>query len=109
MKLVITPEAEEQLNQLKRATDNYLFLWYDTEGCGCGVNGVPTVKFIQDKKDTYDEVESNNSIPVLIDGHQKVFFANEMKLDAKKGNFRLSSKEGILNAFIPIQHLASTL
>jgi len=108
MKLTITPEAEKQLNQLKNENDNYLLLWYDTEGCGCGVNGVPTIKFIQNKNNTYHEIETETNMLALIDGDQKVFFANDMKLDSKKGVFRLSSNEGILNAFIPLQSVCST-
>ena len=104
MKLMITPEAEQQLKQLNQDADSNLLLWYDIEDCGCGVNGLPTIRFIKEKKSFYTPIE-NDRITTYIDADQAVFFAEEMKLDIHKGMFRLSSKEGILNPFIPAQNL----
>lgn len=98
MKLTITTEAEQQLKQLMN-TNHKLLLWYDREDCGCGVNGIPTLRFIQEKQDSYKTVESN-SISTYIEEQQAVFFSEDMKLDSINNVFRLSSKEGILTPFI---------
>ncbi|WP_067728165.1 iron-sulfur cluster biosynthesis family protein [Oceanobacillus damuensis] len=104
MRLTITPEAEQQLGQMRRENDRYLLLWYDIDDCGCGVNGLPTIRFVREKKPNYSQME-NDGIPTFIDSQQAVFFADEMILGVHKGVFRLSSKEGILNPFIPSQNL----
>lgn len=102
MKLTITLEAEQKLMDI-RTNDSSLVLWYDTEGCGCGVNGLPTIQLVSEKQDYYQELASNTIIPSFIDSRQAVFFSEDMKLDIRNGVFRLSSPEGILNPFISIQ------
>lgn len=99
MKLSVTPEAATQLQSLKNQTCHYLLLWYDTDGCGCGVNGLPTIRYTNSKKDNYIEVE-NADFPTLIHEQQAIFFADDLKLDLINGTFRLSSPEGVLNPFI---------
>ncbi|MFC4022862.1 iron-sulfur cluster biosynthesis family protein [Oceanobacillus longus] len=107
MKLTITPEAEDQLKKLQNDKNSYLLFWYDIADCGCGVNGIPTIRFTKNKKNSYAPVE-NEQFVTLIDEDQAVFFADEMNLSIHKGVFRLSSKEGILNPFIPSQNLLQT-
>ncbi|WP_042223523.1 iron-sulfur cluster biosynthesis family protein [Oceanobacillus manasiensis] len=104
MKLHITTSAKEELEKRNDNKNRYVVLWYDTEGCGCGVNGVPTVRFTDDYTETFTEIESD-SFPVLIQKHQIVFFAESMKLDSINGMLRLSSPEGILNPFIAPQSI----
>ncbi|GGA67669.1 iron-sulfur cluster biosynthesis family protein [Ornithinibacillus halotolerans] len=99
MKLTITELAMDKINELKGSSNPYLLLQYDTDGCGCGVNGVPTIDFVADKYETHMEVE-NESIPTIVDKMQSVFFAENMKLDFVNGMFRLSGPEGMLNPFI---------
>lgn len=104
MQLTITPEAEQKLNELK-INNNSLVLWYDTDGCGCGVNGLPTIQLVTEKQDYHQALAGNTTIPAFIDSRQAVFFANDMKLDIRNGVFRLSSPEGILNPFISTQQV----
>ncbi|ELK44898.1 iron-sulfur cluster biosynthesis family protein [Halobacillus sp. ACCC02827] len=102
MKLRITDEAMEQLKRMEETERPIIRLFYDTEGCGCGVNGLPMIRFDDKRYDTDKEVE-NEAYPVVIDDQQSVFFKQEMKLDFAKGTFRLSSPDGILNPIIPIK------
>ncbi|MCA0970183.1 iron-sulfur cluster biosynthesis family protein [Halobacillus litoralis] len=102
MKLVLTEEAKQQLTYMKEEERPLIRLFYDTEGCGCGVNGLPTIRLDYEKRDTDENVE-NEDFHVIIDQQQAVFFRKEMKLDFKKGLFRLSSPEGVLNPIIPIR------
>lgn len=104
MRLTVTPEAIEKLKRNDMTSYRYLVLWYDTEGCGCGVNGVPTIRYTNEKLANYLEVE-NEFYPTLIHQQQATFFAADMKLDFANGTFRLSSPEGILNPFISQQSI----
>jgi uncharacterized protein YqkB len=107
MKLTVTETALEKVKALQDETHRYLVLYYDTEGIGCKVNGIPTVRLAEEPRAKDIEVESN-AIPAIIDAHQEVFFADEVKLDFSNNVFRLSSKEGYLNALIPQTHLTQT-
>lgn len=102
MKLQITGEAMHQLEKLKDPERPMIRLFYDTEGCGCGVNGLPTIRLDNERRDTDRNVD-NDAYEVIIDHQQATFFKPEMKLDFKKGSFRLSSPDGILNPIISIK------
>lgn len=99
MKLRITDEAKQQLEQMKDPERPMLRLFYDTEGCGCGVNGLPTVRLESERRNT-DRAVENTDYSVVIDDQQATFFKPDMKLDFVKNSFRLSSPDGILNPII---------
>lgn len=99
MKLTITSEANNKLNELEESKDSYLLLHYDTEGRGCGVSGLPTIRFVTTKGERCKAVE-NDEFTVIIRGQQATFFEEEMKLDFVKNAFRLSSPQGMLNPII---------
>ncbi|MFC3038992.1 iron-sulfur cluster biosynthesis family protein [Virgibacillus xinjiangensis] len=104
MELTITSEAADHLNRINQEGKSYLKLWYDTEGCGCAVNGLPTIRFTNENSNRSLEVKSDR-YPVLIDSDQAVFFEEKMKLDVRNGSFRLTSPEGVLNPFISQQQV----
>ncbi|GAA0480035.1 hypothetical protein GCM10008986_00660 [Salinibacillus aidingensis] len=107
MELKITPSAEMVLKELNKKGDPYLLLWYDTDDCGCGVNGLPMISFVGEVNSTYQEVDSN-VYPTYINRQQAVFFHPKLKLDVvNNGTFRLSSPEGILNPFISASKVKS--
>lgn len=106
MELVVTKEAIEKLNKLNQENNDYLLLWYDRDQCGCGVNGLPTIRFTNEKKDYYKEVQ-NSTMRTFITEQQAVFFNNELKLDYQNGCFRLTSPEQVLNPFIPENSICS--
>lgn len=98
MKLTITDAAFEKLNE-SRAGGEYLVLFYDTDGCGCGVNGTAALRW-KEAKEKRDIIVECERLPVLVDRQQAVFFEEELKLDFVQHLFRLSSSAGILNPFI---------
>ncbi|MGP4063197.1 iron-sulfur cluster biosynthesis family protein [Halobacillus litoralis] len=102
MKLRITEEAKDQLEQIRDQERPLIRLFYDTEGCGCGVNGLPTIRLEKKEYET-DEKVDNGDYAVIIDQQQAIFFKKDMKLDFVKGSFRLSSPDGILNPIISIK------
>ncbi|WP_138416824.1 iron-sulfur cluster biosynthesis family protein [Aquibacillus sediminis] len=104
MQLEITANALEKMEQMNSSDYEYLMLYYDTDDCGCGVNGVPTIRLTNKKEDSFIDVDSDD-FQVIIHHQQAVFFAKQMKLDLIGGRFRLSSPEGILNPIIPANDL----
>ncbi|WP_407268834.1 iron-sulfur cluster biosynthesis family protein [Radiobacillus sp. PE A8.2] len=98
MKLSITTEAKNKIDQQDNMHN--LLLFYDTEGCGCGVNGMPTIRNIKSVRDNYVRVD-NDQFEVYVDQLQEVFFAEDLTLSFVNNQFRLSSPDGILNPFIP--------
>ncbi|RKQ37726.1 iron-sulfur cluster biosynthesis family protein [Oceanobacillus halophilus] len=104
MKLTITPEANEMLKEINSQDRSYLLLWYDVDDCGCGVNGMPTIRLTDEKSDYHQDV-LNDSFPTIISKQQAVFFNQDIKLDIINGTFRLSSPDEMLNPFIPQQSI----
>ncbi|MFP7169471.1 iron-sulfur cluster biosynthesis family protein [Terribacillus sp. 7520-G] len=107
MKLTITEAALEKIQALQDEAHRYIVLYYDTVGVGCKVNGIPTVRLAEQPR-AHDIVVESGTIPALVDEQQEVYFAEEVKLDFSNNVFRLSSKEGYLNALIPQAHLTHT-
>ena len=106
MKLTITEVALEKLKKLNQDKKQYIALFYDTDDCGCGVNGLPTIRFTNIMKDT-DKIVESEAFDVIVDKQQAIFFAPDMKLDFTANAFRLSSPEGILNPIISDQAVLS--
>lgn len=50
MKLEITKQSLSKLHELNIDNRKYLLLLYDRDDCGCGVNGVPTIRLTNEKK-----------------------------------------------------------
>ncbi|UOQ85937.1 iron-sulfur cluster biosynthesis family protein [Gracilibacillus salinarum] len=105
MKLTITEQALEKLNTLA-STPFILALTYDTEDCGCGVNGMPTVA-IKDQPTEYDQPVECDQLEAVVHKQQAVFFSKEMKLDYNGATFRLSSPNEMLNPFIHVRSVTA--
>ncbi|NBJ70230.1 MULTISPECIES: iron-sulfur cluster biosynthesis family protein [Clostridia] len=99
MELLITDKAWGELEAIQPQTSSYLLLWYDTEGCGCGVNGMATIRFVKQRKSSYKCV-FNPRMLTFVEEQQEIFFSDKLTLDYEHGLFRLKSQEGILNPFI---------
>lgn len=100
MELIITQSAENKIKELNTSEQEYLWLFYDTDDCGCGVSGMPTVR-LTDQTNDYFKFVDNKSFQVIIHKQQATFFAEQMKLDYLGNSFRLSGPEGVLNPIIP--------
>ena len=75
--------TEKALQKIKTISEKpVLLLWYDTDECGCGVNGLPTIRLAREIKESYMEVECSE-MNVFVEKQQKVFFAEmyEIRLD----------------------------
>ncbi|WP_079708573.1 iron-sulfur cluster biosynthesis family protein [Paraliobacillus ryukyuensis] len=102
MKLMITKQAKNKLSMLNDQNQPYLRLFYDTDDCGCGVNGLPTIRFANHKEELDKEVDCA-SFDVIVNRQQAIFFAASLTLSYETTGFRLSSPEGILNPIISEQ------
>lgn len=107
MKLSITDRAREKIVEVNKEKKDYLLLAYDADGCGCGVNGLPTIR-LKDTKDTSFEHVDCEEMDTIVHYQQKTFFAQEMKLDYNGATFRLSSPNEMLNPIISVQSLMDT-
>jgi uncharacterized protein YqkB len=99
MQLTITPKATQEIKEIKQSNHQYLLLFYDIEGCGCGVNGVITLRLTETKGDTHVTI-MNEAFKVIVAKQQMIFLEKKMKLDYVNHAFRLSSPQGILNPII---------
>lgn len=96
MEIYITEQAAEKLSN-KLEDDKHLKLYYDTEGCGCGVNGIPTL-WITTEVATGDVEIQTNAMPVYVEESQMLFYADKLTISLSGANhYRLSSPEEILN------------
>lgn len=90
MQLQISEAAVERLKaHMGVQTDHAFHLIYDTEGCGCAVNGVPTLKWLPNNHDIHKKYISisEHPIPVRISENDAVFFEENLFLDFTVNNF----------------------
>ena len=104
MKVEVTKEAEARLRALDGVIgDGCLKLAYDSEGCGCAVDGVAQL-WIVSAPGEHDEPLRTEPRPIWYDRRQAWYFSETLKLDYRPsgGTFVLSSKEQIYNAATPL-------
>lgn len=98
MEIMFTEIAKERIAEKTADKQGYLKLKYDTEGCGCVVNGVPTLWFVHSLEEEDIEIHTN-SMSIYIEKSKMIFFDDEMKIDFKPqfNCFQLKSPNQILN------------
>lgn len=96
VKITITERAIEHLRRVQG--NKHVKLIYDTDGCGCAVNGVPMLLLV-DQLDEHDVEIETNDMPIWMEKHQLIFFDDQMTLDVVDGAgcFQLKSPNQILN------------
>lgn len=94
MNIELTVDAERKLKEQIGETPGSVRLIYDTEGCGCAVNGIPGLQIINEMDPDDVVVMTGDSIPFVINRRQEVFFEDFMKLDVlpELSSFRLDSR-----------------
>ncbi|SDX70645.1 MULTISPECIES: iron-sulfur cluster biosynthesis family protein [Salimicrobium] len=105
MHIQFTDEAGKLLDGLiEDSGRSVLRLEYDTDDCGCGVNGVPLMR-LDDKTDPADMHVESDRYTVVMNREQSLFFRKNMTVEVFKGAFRLKSDEGILNPVISVKQV----
>lgn len=79
-------------------------LAYDTEGCGCAVNGVAAL-WVVDSPEEGDRLAGSNRFTVCFDPLQELFFEEKLIVDRKSGQQALVLKSAgqTYNASMPVQ------
>lgn len=93
MNIQLTPQAEQKLKDKLGDKPGTIRLIYDTEGCGCAVNGVPGLRIVDEPTVDDITVDTGSPVPFIVKRQQEIFFEDKMKLDADPGvyAFRLDS------------------
>lgn len=92
MKMTWSPEAEAVLRARFGADVPGFRLVYDTEGCGCAVNGVPALWAV-DGAMPGDVSADSGPLRLWLNGQQSVFFDDALRLDYRsdRRSFTLAS------------------
>lgn len=103
MEIIITEAATEKINERIEGREGYLKLKYDTDGCGCAVNGVVALWFVPQLDEDDKAIETNNRT-VYVEKSKTVFFDEQMKIDFSKTTncFQLKSPQQILNGYMSL-------
>jgi uncharacterized protein YqkB len=98
MEIIITDPAAAKIKEKTKDVQGFLKLKYDTEGCGCAVDGVAALWFVPELEDDDIGIETNAQT-IYVEKAKTVFFDEKMKLDYSETTnwFKLSSDQQILN------------
>ncbi|RCX23490.1 uncharacterized protein YqkB [Fontibacillus phaseoli] len=90
MKIELDSRAEHMIREALGQKPGLMRLVYDTEDCGCGMSGIPTLQ-IAEAPGAYDIPVENEHFHFLIDRMQAVFFEEQLLLSGEEsgGTFRL--------------------
>jgi uncharacterized protein YqkB len=96
MRIGWSEEAVRQIRERYGPDAVQLRLVYDTEGCGCAVNGVPAL-WVVDAKAPGDVAVDCEPLGMSIDPRHEVFFEDHMRIDYRPDArcFRLFSDNQI--------------
>lgn len=103
MEINITEAATKKINERLNNRDGYLKLKYDTDDCGCAVNGVVALWFIPELETDDIAIETNDRT-VYAEKSKMVFFDEQMKIDFSQASncFQLKSPQQILNGHMSL-------
>ncbi|MEW9698876.1 iron-sulfur cluster biosynthesis family protein [Paenibacillus sp. SI8] len=103
MKITFTDTAIERITALMGSRQGMLKLVFDTEDCGCSVNGVPTL-WIVTEAETGDLHAEVDPFQLIYKPKDEIFFEALMKLDYHPGNksYILKSNSQIYNAHMSV-------
>ena len=98
MEITITETAIMKITQKIGEQTGYLKLVYDTDDCGCAVNGVVALWFVPELEADDIKIETNDR-PVYIPKAKEVFFDEKMTIDFSETSqiFQLKSPQQFLN------------
>lgn len=116
MHMTITAAAGARIRERFGNGPLRLALVYDTEGCGCAVNGVPALWIVPDDREPFPGTGRGDDAELLVDTsgapgislvlqrRHAVFFDERMTLDCKPGRigYELRSDNQIYSANLTI-------
>ncbi|WP_153122766.1 iron-sulfur cluster biosynthesis family protein [Peribacillus tepidiphilus] len=98
MEITWTEAALTKLQEKLGEKKGFLKLKYDTEDCGCVVNGITALWLVEELEED-DQKIATNAGDVYVEKSKMIFLDDIMKIDfVKEANcFQLKSPGGILN------------
>jgi uncharacterized protein YqkB len=100
MNIMFTEEASAYIRErhFVASAAGAIKLAYDTEGCGCAVNGVAAL-WIVDNPEEDDQLARSNLFTVFYDPKQELFFEDKLTVDRRPGqqSFVLKSTQQTYN------------
>lgn len=105
MHITFSAAAARELGRRHRPGETLFKLLYDTDGCGCAVNGI--ARIVPGPFRSLEEGEAlaaEDPYPVAYETRQEVFFEEELKLDydASAQTFVLKSDSQFYNPHISL-------
>ncbi|MDQ0915473.1 iron-sulfur cluster biosynthesis family protein [Paenibacillus sp. V4I5] len=99
MKITFTDTAIHRLTPFVGKKEAILKLVFDTEDCGCSVNGVPTLWLVS-QANTDDLAAETETFKLIYKAKDEIFFEENMKIDYHERNksYILKSNNQIYNA-----------
>lgn len=99
MNITFTDTAKHRLAPFFEQNNTLLKLVFDTEGCGCSVNGVPTLWLVNAAM-SEDSAAETDAFPMVYKTKDEIFFEDNMKIDFHEINksYILKSNNQIYNA-----------
>lgn len=89
MKIAFTSSAADRLAEgAASAAGRRLKLVYDTEGCGCALDGVPALRRIDAPEAGARRAENSEPFEVYYDPQHEIFFENALTVDYNKERSR---------------------
>ncbi|WP_240941691.1 iron-sulfur cluster biosynthesis family protein [Paenibacillus sp. HB172176] len=94
--ITFSPTAVRKLAPILEQTGSRLKLFYDTEGCGCGMSGVPVLQATRQLAPK-DKQGEGDPFPFLYEAWYAVFYDDELSIDFDEtsGSFSLKSASQI--------------
>jgi uncharacterized protein YqkB len=103
MNIIPTQEALDQLLQMIPSEQPTIKIMYDTEGCGCAVNGVAQLWRVNEMS-AEDLIGYDQDIRIIYATRQEVFFEDHLTLgyNSTGRGFVLKSDCQIYNSSMPL-------
>ncbi len=103
MEIIITEAANAKIEERIKGRPGYLKLKYDTEGCGCAVDGVAALWFVPEL-DADDIAIKTNGRHIYVEKAKMVFFDEKMRIDFSTASncFQLKSTQQIINGHMSL-------
>ncbi|MDQ0219073.1 iron-sulfur cluster biosynthesis family protein [Peribacillus cavernae] len=98
MNIEWTESAIKKVSEKIGEKKGHITLKYDTDGCGCAVNGVTALWFADEYEKDAEKIDTNY-LPVYMEKSKQIFMDDRMKIDflPEVNSFQLRSANGILN------------
>lgn len=103
MNIIPTQEALEKLLHMFPSEQPTIMIVYDTEGCGCAVNGVVQLWRVNGMSPE-DLIGYDQDIRIIYAARQELFFEDHLTLGYNQNGraFELKSNSQIYNSSIPL-------